>query len=215
MRTVGQVLKEEREKKLYTLDEVEKATKIRKELLQALEAGQYHKLPSSTFVQGFIKNYSKFLGLDANKLLAVYRREFSEKKNPPRVMETWTNPLDKKRVHLTPTKALGIIILGLVATFFFYLWFEYRFLTGAPFLEVTHPQDQMSTDTPFIVVEGKADPEAKVRINNQEIQVDLSGRFAQEIKLNDSLNDIVITATGKSGKVARVERSVYLKTTSN
>ncbi|MBI2334562.1 helix-turn-helix domain-containing protein, partial [Candidatus Daviesbacteria bacterium] len=45
MRTVGQVLKEEREKKFYTLDEIEKATKIRRELLEALELGQYQKLP--------------------------------------------------------------------------------------------------------------------------------------------------------------------------
>ena len=37
MRTVGQVLKEERERKFYTLDEIEKSTKIRKELLATSE----------------------------------------------------------------------------------------------------------------------------------------------------------------------------------
>ena len=76
MRTVGQILKEERERKLYTLEEVEKTTKIRKELLEELEAGHYSLLPPPTFVQGFIKNYGKFLGLDTEKLLALFRREF-------------------------------------------------------------------------------------------------------------------------------------------
>src|SRR3990167_2474223 len=111
MRTVGQVLKEERERKFYSLEEVEKTTKIRKELLEALEEGQYNKLPPSTFVQGFIKNYGKFLGLNTEKLLAVFRREFSEGKNPPRILESFKNPLDKKGFKLTPTRVLISVIL--------------------------------------------------------------------------------------------------------
>ncbi|MBI2040194.1 helix-turn-helix domain-containing protein [Candidatus Microgenomates bacterium] len=211
MRTVGQVLKEERERKLYTLEEIEKSTKIRKELLEALEKGNYTKLPPPTFVQGFIKNYGKFLGLPTDKLLAIYRREFSEGKSPPRILESFTNPLDKKRIRITPAKILGTVVLGLIITFFIYLWFEYRFLIGAPFLEVSKPQDQVSVSSTAIYVSGRTDPESKVSINNQEIQVDLSGRFSQEIQLTDTSNTIVVTATSKSGKEARIERTVFLR----
>lgn len=211
MRTVGQVLKEEREKKIYTLEEIEKATKIRKEMLQALETGQYNKLPPSTFVQGFIKNYGKFLGLDTEKLLAIYRREFSDFKNPPRIMEAWSHPLGNNRFQITPGKALGAVVVVLIFAFFGYLWFEYRFLVGAPFLEVTSPPNQTTVESDFVKVEGKTDPEAKVSINNQEIQVDVSGKFTQEIKLTESVNNIVVTSTGKSGQSAKVERTVFLK----
>ena len=107
MRTVGQVLKEEREKKFFSLEEIEKATKIRKELLEFLEAGLYSKLPPPTFVQGFIKNYGKFLKLDQEKLLAIFRREFSEGQHPPRVLDSFSNPVDRKRFKLTPARALG------------------------------------------------------------------------------------------------------------
>src|SRR3989344_3879414 len=124
MRTVGQILKEEREKKFYTLDEVEKVTKIRKELLQALEAGQYQKLPPPTFVQGFIKNYGRFLGLNSEKLLAVFRREFSENKNPPRVMESFSNPPDDKKFRITPARVVASVVFSLIVIFFVYLWFE-------------------------------------------------------------------------------------------
>src|SRR3989344_6045266 len=117
MRTVGQVLKEERERKFYTLLEIEKITKIRKELLQALEAGEYDKLPPHTFVQGFIKNYGRFLGLNPEKLLAVFRREFSEGKNPPRILESFSNPLDKRKFKITPAKALGSAVLILIIIF--------------------------------------------------------------------------------------------------
>lgn len=211
MRTVGQVLKEEREKKFYTLDEIEKATKIRKELLQALEAGQYQKLPPPTFVQGFIKNYGRFLGLNSEKLLAIFRREFSDGKHPPRILESFTNPLDKKRFRLTPARVLGSVVLGLVLIFFAYLWFEYRFLVGGPFLEVSQPINQFNTDLSSIKVIGRTDPEAKVNINDQEIQVDSAGRFSQEIKLSENVNTIEVSATSKSGKVTKVERTIFLR----
>lgn len=211
MRTVGQVLKEERERKLYTLDEIEKATKIRKELLEALEAGHYSKLPPTTFVQGFIKNYGKFLGLNQDKLLAIYRREFSEFKYPPRILDSFKEPVDRKKFRLTPARVLGSVIMGLVIIFFVYLWIEYRFLVGGPFLEVSQPVNQLNTSISTLQVIGRTDPEAKVSINNQEVGVDNAGKFSQEIKLTDNINNIEISATSKSGKVTKVERTVFLK----
>lgn len=211
MRTVGEVLKEEREKKFLTLEDVEKSTKIRKELLEALEKGQYIRLPPSTFVQGFIKNYGRFLGLPIEKLLAIFRREFSQKTHPPRVLETFSHPVDGKKFRFTPAKALGTLILTLVLIFFIYLWFEYRFLTGAPYLEVTQPPNQFSSASALVVVSGRTDPEAKVSINNQEIRVDTSGRFSQEIELSENINTLVINAVSKSGKAAKVERTVFFK----
>ncbi len=214
MRTIGQVLKDEREKKFYTLEEIEKATKIRKELLEALEAGQYKKLPPQTFVQGFIKNYGKFLGLNPEKLLAIYRREFAEGKNPPRILESFQNPLSQGRFKITPAKAIGTLVLSLIILFFVYLWFEYRFLVGAPFLELQQPVDQQSISTPTITVLGRTDPEDRVMINDQEIQVDSAGKFSQEIKLSDNANNITVAAISKGGKTTKVTRTVFLKHTS-
>lgn len=211
MRTVGQILKEERERKFYTIDEVEKTTKIRKELLEALEAGQYQKLPPSTFVQGFIKNYGKFLELNVEKLLAVFRREFSQAQHPPRVLDSFSNPVEKRRIKITPTRALSFVILTLVVIFFAYLWFEYRFLVGAPFLMVDQPVDQLNTASIEITVSGRTDPEAKIKINEQEIGVDQNGKFSQPIKLSENMNNIVVSAISKRGKETRIQRTVFLR----
>lgn len=211
MRTVGQILKEERENKFYSLDEIEKITKIRREFLEALENGEYTKLPPPTFVQGFIKNYGKFLGLDTQKLLAIYRREFSEGKNLPRILETFTNPLDRKRFKLTPAKIITSVVLVLIAIFFGYLWFEYRFLVGEPFLEVSQPPDQLNATVESVEVSGRTDPESKVSINNQEIGVDFSGKFSQKINLKNEVNTIIVIATAKNGKSTKIERVVYLR----
>ncbi|MBI4036440.1 helix-turn-helix domain-containing protein [Candidatus Daviesbacteria bacterium] len=211
MRTVGQILKEEREKKFYTLEEIEKVTKIRKELLGALEADDYSKLPPPTFVQGFIKNYGKFLKLDTDKLLAIFRREFSDRKHPPRILESFANPLEKNKFHLTPAKFISLVVVFLIMAFFVYLWFEFRFLVGPPYLEVTEPTDQTSVSTTSVKVVGKADPEVKVAINNQQIQLDSSGNFHEEIKLGGSVNKLSITATSKFGQTTQIERIVFLK----
>lgn len=211
MRTVGQILKEEREKKFYTLEEIEKATKIRKELLEALEDDDYGKLPPPTFVQGFIKSYGKFLRLDTEKLLAIFRREFSDSKYPPRILESFTGPLDKRKLALTPARILQMVVFGLILIFFIYLWFQYRFLVGPPNLEVYQPQDEQKIESNIVEITGKTIPEAKVAINNQEVEVDKDGNFKQELQFSESIGKIIVTSTSKLNQTARVERVVYLR----
>lgn len=211
MRTVGQALKEAREAKLYTIEEVEKATKIRKELLLALESDDFTKLPPPTFVQGFIKNYARFLGLDSAQLLAVFRRGFSDKKHRPYVMDAFVHPIDKSRFKLTPARVLGGIVAVLVLTFFIYLWFQYRQLVGAPELTLSSPADQLTTDNPTVTVEGKTDPENKMLVNNQEIKVGLDGSFREEITLSGAVNKLDISAISKFNQKTQIERTVYLK----
>jgi len=211
MRTVGQILKETRESKFYSLEEVEKTIKIRKELLEALEADDYSKLPPATFVQGFIKNYAKFLDLDGEKLLAIFRREFSDKKHKPYVMDAFSNPVPASKFKFTPAHLLGVAVTLVVVLFFAYLWFQYRQFVGAPNLAITSPVDQLATDNPLISVEGKTDPEVKVSVNSQDIPVSSEGTFKQEITLSSPVNKIDIIAVSKFGQKVQIEKTVYLK----
>ena len=211
MRTVGEILKEERERKSHTLDEVERVTKIRKELLEALEADDYTKLPPATFIQGFIKNYGKFLNLDSEKLLAVFRREYSDSKHPPKILDSLITPVNSDKFHITPARLISGLVIFLVVAFFAYLWFEYRYLVGAPILEVISPQDQGVVIEELLEVAGTTTPEARVSINDQEVYVDTEGKFTQEIRLQDGMNKITIVSTSRLGANSRVERTVFLR----
>lgn len=211
MRTVGQILRESRESKLYSLEDVEKTTKIRKNLLVALESDDYQKLPSYTFVRGFIRNYARFLNLDSEKMLAIFRREFAENKHQPYIMDTFAKPLKTGRFQITPTRVFGLAIFLLVAVFFIYLWIQYRQFTGTPQLMINTPQDQMTIETEKIEVAGKTDPEVKILINGQEIAVGEEGTFKTEITLPDPVNKIIIQAISKLGQKIQTERTVYLK----
>lgn len=211
MRTVGQILREARESKLLSLEDVEKQTKIRVELLQALESNNFDKLPPATFIQGFIKNYGSLLGLNNVKLLAIFRRDYEAKKHPPKVLESFSNPMTQKKFRLTPGKILGVVIVLIILCFFAYLWVEYRQFVGAPELQVSSPVDQQSVDVPQVVVGGDTDPEAKVTINNQEVGLDNKGHFRVEVKLSASTNEIDVASTSKFGQSAKVKRTVFVR----
>ncbi len=211
MRTVGQILRETRESKLLMLEDVEKNTKIRKELLQALEANDYSKLPPATFIQGFIKNYGRFLGLDTQKLLAVFRRDFEARKHPPVVLESFSKPLKESRLRITPARVIWLTTAIIILSFFTYLWLEYRQFIGAPNLEVVSPKDGQSVEIPSVLVEGNTDPENKIMVNNQDIGVDKNGHFQEEVKLSSSSNIITVVATSKFGQSTKIDRTVLVE----
>ncbi len=71
---VGQLLREAREAKGYTLEEAERATRIRAKYLAAFEAEEFSALPSAAQARGFLRNYAQFLGLEADAILAEYAR---------------------------------------------------------------------------------------------------------------------------------------------
>jgi len=70
----GAVLRNEREKKGLTLDQVASITKLRAKIVEALENENWGDLPPSVFVRGFIRSYARVLGLDGKELLRLYDR---------------------------------------------------------------------------------------------------------------------------------------------
>lgn len=85
---LGQRLREAREAKDLSLEEVERAIRIRARFLEALERGDYSVM-TSVQAQGFLRNYARYLGLDFELLLAELdaekgrgRRKRREKQPP-------------------------------------------------------------------------------------------------------------------------------------
>jgi cytoskeletal protein RodZ len=77
MGELGQLLRQAREEKGISLEEIEKATRIRQRYLVALEAGDYGQLPTPGHIQGFLRNYAVHIGLDWNEVQGLYAKEAS------------------------------------------------------------------------------------------------------------------------------------------
>jgi cytoskeletal protein RodZ len=72
MASFGDNLRRERELRGITLREIAEATKISRRFLQALEQDRIDVLPGGLFPRAFVRQYARYLGLDAEKLVAEY-----------------------------------------------------------------------------------------------------------------------------------------------
>ncbi len=79
-RTFGDELRRERLIREVPLDEISGATKISLRLLTALEASDLSKLPAPVFTRGFIRAYSRHLGLDPDEMVNAYLADLAPEK---------------------------------------------------------------------------------------------------------------------------------------
>lgn len=212
MKTVGQALRHQRNKLNITLAEAERATKIRAETLAALESDDFTKLPSSTYIKGFIRNYGEYLGLESATLLALFRRQYDEGKTPKNKILPDLKPQNSPKVILTPKRLFIIGISVLVLGFLGYLFAQYQSFAAAPALQVDSPNDNLQVNNGTVSVVGRTDPDATLSINGQQVDLTASGAFSVSVTLPDGTTDLAIAATNKLGRVTTVKRTITVTT---
>lgn len=77
---IGKKLREARQAKGYTLDDLQQLTKIQKRYLIAIEDEKFTELPGDFYVRAFIKQYANTVGLDGNELLKEYNDQLPKAK---------------------------------------------------------------------------------------------------------------------------------------
>ncbi len=73
---LGNNLREARQRRRIDLVIAEQDTKIRSKYLAALETEDFDVLPGPVFVRGFLRTYSRYLGLDAQLFIDEYNARF-------------------------------------------------------------------------------------------------------------------------------------------
>jgi len=80
--SLGQALAAERERQGLSRAEVGQRLHMSAWQIEALEAGDYARLPQGTFLRGFVRNYAKALGLPADPLLTMLSEGAATVKRP-------------------------------------------------------------------------------------------------------------------------------------
>ncbi|MBQ6297705.1 MAG: helix-turn-helix domain-containing protein [Selenomonadaceae bacterium] len=75
---VGYTLRQERERQNLSISDIEQGTSIRALYIEAIENGEYDKLPGTVYTKGFIKNYANFLGMDADAAAKEFANDIAE-----------------------------------------------------------------------------------------------------------------------------------------
>ena len=68
----GEELRREREIRGISLKEIADATKISKRFLDALERNDHRTLPAPVFTRGFVREYARYVGLNAEEMVNRY-----------------------------------------------------------------------------------------------------------------------------------------------
>ncbi|MGX4765969.1 cell shape determination protein RodZ [Bacillus mojavensis] len=118
MTELGIRLKEAREEKAMSLDDLQAATKIQKRYLTALEEGNYDIIPGKFYVRAFIKQYAEAVGLDADQLFEEYKKDIPNTYHDD-VSEKISGMNMQKEMPKSASKALELlptilVILGVI-----------------------------------------------------------------------------------------------------
>ncbi len=197
MRTVSQILKEERLRQGLSIIAVEKRTKIKRRFLEAIENGDYKALPSESYAVGFVKNYAKYLDLDDYKIGRTFRREYEEESQKviPNFSDNKTSIFH--RLIFTPKFILFLILIIIIVG---YLIFQYSAYFFPPNLMVESPQDNQKIQNNIVNIKGTTDPYATLKINDDETYVNLDGSFEKNLYLFSGEREIRIVSENRHGK---------------
>ncbi len=77
--SLGEFLRQERERRGITIEQVASATKISVRLLHSIEGDHFADLPAKPFIRGFVTSYARFIGLDPKEILTRFGRFIDEK----------------------------------------------------------------------------------------------------------------------------------------
>ena len=72
MTSVGRYLREQREAKGMSREEVSRSTRVPVSSVERIENDQFDELPGEVFVRGFLKSYARAVGVPQEEVLARY-----------------------------------------------------------------------------------------------------------------------------------------------
>ena len=91
-RSPGEILREERELRALSVQQVADELNLTMHFIRALEADQYEKLPGDVFARGYLRSYAALLQLDPESLSRsfneyVYARESKQRVTRERIAQ--------------------------------------------------------------------------------------------------------------------------------
>ena len=100
-------LREARLRGGYSLSDAAHVLRIQEHYLEALEEGRFDQIPGTTYIIGFLRSYSGFLGLDPDEIIDAFKREQRLDTREPRL--AFPSPSDS-----SPKPKFWLILLVLV-----------------------------------------------------------------------------------------------------
>ncbi len=206
MLSVGEILRNEREKLGYTLRQVEKEIKVREQFLRAVEENDWDAFSSKIYISGVIKNYAKFLDLDNERMMAFFRRDYEKREDMgfrKKVSSSYLRPETKIIMYV------GSLIIFLL--FFGYFMYQLKVYLSPPKVVITSPNQNLFRSIEAVRISGTADKESTVTVSGEHVYQNKDGTFEYSYPLKRGKNNVVIEVIGANGKKTVITKSLILE----
>ncbi len=192
----GQLLREKRESRYLSLPDVEIATRIRADHLQALERGDLEALPGAAYAEIYLREYAHFLDLDPEPLLAMLRQQMRWPRFRQRVAQRLRRFLHARSSIL----GLGaFLVVALVVVIVWALAGRGSSASGEKHLVLLYPPDGATLSGREVVVVGRVPPGASVTINDSPVAVQPDGFFVHPVSLGTGKTELKLRAGDATG----------------
>jgi cytoskeletal protein RodZ len=118
---IGATLREARERRQLTYEQVEAEIKIRAKYLRALEEEEFDSLPSGTYVRGFLRAYASYLGLDGRLFVDEYASRFGTRHDDELFRRRRERPMTQRR-ESSSAVLVALIAVVAIGVLFFVAW---------------------------------------------------------------------------------------------
>lgn len=202
--TLGERLYGMRKERRISLREISRDTRIQIKYLEALEKGDYSKLPPPVYVKGFLRSYADFFGVKHSYLLKPYDREMGIQDNLNKKEDS--SKTKKKNIRIisgfaiTPKFLTIIVAVVMIVGGLAYLYHELDNFISVPRLVIINPTDKAIIERSQVYVQGLTDPDGEVFINDQPTLVNDKGEFNDNVSLQNGVNVIKIRSVNRFNK---------------
>ncbi|MBW7652099.1 DUF4115 domain-containing protein [Anoxybacillus sp. ST4] len=193
---LGKRLKEAREQRHMSLDDLQEITKIQKRYLIAIEQGNYVIMPGKFYVRAFIRQYAEAVGLHADELFEQYAHEIptTQQEELPgelsRVKSRQLSEQGAKVLDVLPKFLIGALVVGIAVVLWFF--FQNRAVNE-------QPKEQ--------IINEKAEFEQSEQANEQPVekQNEQQSEKQEENEQQEQSSEAMIKVVETNGRKSTIE----------
>jgi cytoskeleton protein RodZ len=200
--SVGGILKFLRNRENLSVQEVATRLHLEPRIIESLEHDAYDQLPASIYVRGYIRNYSKLVGADAEHLIRLYDQADVEEE--PEIIPEVRHPAQTSSSD-KPVKVVTYLI-SLILVILLIAWWQSNFLIkdlGVAAGKAAAPAaagKESTTEAPafdyhFDVVPGSTNPFYRAKQEQEPAAAAATEEGAPEVKPEEGPVDTTEAAT--------------------
>jgi len=205
----GQELRELRELRGWSSDQLSRTTGIPLFVIQSLEEERLEELRDPFYVERHVRSMVRALDGRVSYFLHKYRRLLERKgqtQGPQRL--NFLARLRKSSLFVPSKYFLLLVPLPLALIVGWYVWRQAEDLSSVPRLEVTAPAENAAVDQPWVAVTGLTNPMANVTVNGAPAVVQADGQFKIQISVPRGTTKLTVVARRRYGNRSQLVRYI-------